>query len=133
MIKLYQGYNKILKCNICINKDTTHTYEIDDEIIGYFNLTPMLGCINIDYEILEKFRNRGMGNFFLENISHYASIKYKEFEKLLLLIEYNNIKSRKIALKNGYTEDYFLLSDMDNELSNKNVYTKVNSYYKKGL
>ena len=133
MIKLYQGCNKILKGKIHFDKEKSYIYEEDDKIIGYFNLVPVFGCMSIDYEILEEFRGRGLGNKFLEHITHYASIGNSEYEKLLLFIEYNNIRSKKIALKNGYTEDYYLLDGVDSELHNMNVYTKVNKYYKKGL
>lgn len=132
MIKLYQGCNEVLNGKICFDKDATHIYEVNDEIVGYFNLIPMLGCINIDYEILEEFRNKGMGNFFLENITSYASKKYRNCEKLLLLIAYDNIRSKKMALKNGYTEDFSIL-DGECELQNTHVFTKKNEYYKKGL
>lgn len=130
MIKLYEGCKDVLKNNIYFDRNTTHIYEVDDEIVGYFSLKPMLGCLNIDYELLEKYRDKGMGNLFLENITHYASQKYQDIEKLMLLIEYNNIKSKKIAEKNDYEIDYSIFVDGDSELHNTNVYTKKNKYYK---
>ena len=133
MIKIYQGCNKILNGKIYFDKEKTHIYEVDGAIAGYFNLTPMLNSINIDYELLEEFREIGMGNKFLEYISEYTGKKYSEYEKILLLIEYNNIKSKKIALKNGYEEDFFLFENDDCELHNTHVFTKKNEYYKKGL
>ena len=130
MVKLYEGCKDILKNKIYFDEKTTHVYEVDDEIIGYFSLKPMLGCLNIDYELLESYRNKGMGNKFLENITDYAAKKYADIEKLMLLIEYNNIKSKKIAEQNGYDIDYSIFVDGESELHNTNVYTKKNRYYK---
>ena len=126
MIKLYQGSDNVLKGEICFDRKNSYIYEIDDKIVGYFNLMPMMriGCINIDYELLEEYRNKGLGNLFLKNISDYAVAKYSEYKKLLLLIDYLNVKSEKMAIWNGYVEDYFLFDYDEEELPNKKVYTK---------
>ena len=135
MVNIYQGLDRELKNEkIRFNKKESYIYELDGKIIGYFNLTPILGCLNIDAEILEEFRGKGLGNEFLENISNYVASKCIEYNKnnenneieyLLLLIEPSNISAIKTAEKSGYLLDYTLFDgDVENELSGTSAYTK---------
>ncbi len=140
MVNIYQGLNEEQKDKILFKlkgnkirfyEKESYIYEVDGNIIGYFNLTPISGCLNIDAEILEEFRGKGLGNEFLENISDYVtslcstSSKYSDYENLLLLIEPSNISAIKTAEKNGYSLDYTLFDgDVENELFGNSAYTK---------
>ena len=142
MVNIYQGLNeeqedkihfKLKGNKIHFNIKESYIYEVDGEIIGYFNLTPIpeLGCIDISAIIFEEFRHTGLGNQFLKNISDYVtslcstSSKYSDYEILLLLIESSNISAIKTAEKNGYSLDYTLFDgDVENELSGTSAYTK---------
>ena len=132
MVNIYQGLDRELKSEkIRFNKKESYIYELDGKIIGYFNLTQISGCLNIDAEILEEFRGKGLGNEFLENISNYVASKCIEYnenneiEYLLLLIEPSNISAIKTAEKNGYSLNYTLFDgDVENELSGTSAYTK---------
>ena len=143
MVNIYQGLKEEQKDKILFKlkgnkirfyEKESYIYELDGKIIGYFNLTPISGCLNIDAEILEEFRGKGLGNEFLENISNYVASKCIEYnennenneiEYLLLLIEPSNISAIKTAEKNGYSLDYTLFDgDVENELSGTSSYTK---------
>ncbi len=143
MVNIYQGLNeeqedkilfKLKGNKIRFNIKESYIYDVDGNIIGYFNLTPISGCLNIDFEMLEEFRGKGLGNEFLENISNYVASKCIEYNKnnenneieyLLLLIEPSNISAIKTAEKNGYSLDYALFDgDVENELFGTSAYTK---------
>ena len=90
MVNIYQGLKEEQKDKILFKlkgnkirfyEKESYIYELDGKIIGYFNLTPILGCLNIDAEILEEFRGKGLGNDFLENISNYVASKCIEYNK----------------------------------------------------
>ena len=137
MVNIYQGLKEEQKDKILFKlkgnkirfyEKESYIYELDGKIIGYFNLTPISGCLNIDAEILEEFRGKGLGNDFLENISNYVASKCIEYNKnneIMKLNIYYYLLNLQTAEKNGYSLDYTLFDgDVENELSGTSSYTK---------
>lgn len=100
------------KCNLFknaifnFNKDS-YIVSLDGNIIGHFNIIRLGDDISLEYELLPKYQNRRLGNLFLKGIEEYINNNF-DFNKLLLLIKYDNKKSINVAINNGYQVDYSL-------------------------
>ena len=70
------------------------------EIIGSLEMDGKSDDLYINYCILEKYRNKGYCTKLLKEITIYLLNNIKQIS---LLIKEENIKSSKLALKNGYT------------------------------
>ena len=99
---------------------------MDNEIIGYFSFFLREDCIVIDCEIFEQYQNKGYGTIALSEFEDFLGNLY-EFDKYLLIIRYDNERSKKVALKSGYQIDYMLAEEMDEdgELTMYSPYVKV--------
>ena len=127
-IKIYKDENCDLFKNsqLCFTKNS-YIVSINDNIIGFFNAHIRQNDMMIDYELLEQYRGKGLGNYFLSIIEDYLSSNF-EFDRFLLIIKYDNEKSKKVALKNNYNLDYTMSEEMsiDGEMNMYAPYTKTN-------
>ena len=114
---------------IRFNKDS-YIVSLNNVVIGHFNLLfDMLGIknsISIEYELLKKFRNKGLGNDFYKIIENYV-INNLKYNQIILFIKYDNNNSINIALKNNYKIDYMYTELMEKcgEMTLFNPFVKV--------
>ena len=127
-IKIFQDsiHDLIKKADISFTNDS-YIVSINDKIIGFFNAHIRQNDMMIDYELLEEYRGIGLGNYFLSIIEDYLSTNF-EFDRFLLIIRYDNEKSKKVALKNNYSIDYDISEEMsiDGEMTMYTPYMKTN-------
>lgn len=135
-INIFKDPNCLLKSDkVCFNKDS-YIVSLNKTIIGYFNLSfnfiGLKDAIFIDYELLENFRNKGLGNYFYKIIEDYAIDNF-EFEEIVLLIHYKNESSKKIANKNGFQVNYDYCEIIQNsgEIRGYSPFTKTITKNKK--
>jgi len=122
-LRIYQDENckKFKDCDLCFNKNS-YIVSIESNILGFFKLIEYdKNTVLINYELLKKHRNMGIGSDFLKIIENYV-IENFEYEKIVLAIAYDNFRSLNIAIQ----QDYILDNDFDeqNELHNHNIYVK---------
>ena len=99
---------------------------LNDNIIGYFSFFLRDNYMVIDCEIFDEYQNKGYGTIALSEFEEFIGNKY-EFDKFLLIIRYDNERSKKVALKNNYKIDYLLIEEMDEygELTMHSPYVKT--------
>lgn len=122
-LKIYQDDNcRLFKdCDLCFNQNS-YIVSIESNILGFFKLIEYdKNTVLINYELLKKHRNMGIGSDFLKIIENYV-IENFDYEKIVLAIAYDNCKSMNIAIQ----QDYILDNDFDeqNELHNHKIYIK---------
>lgn len=118
--KIYNNNGvKLEDTNIGFNENS-YIVEINQKIIGYFNINYFGDDISFDYEILKEFQNKGIGNQFFKVIENWI-IQNLEFKRILLLVRYDNEKSKKIVNQNDYFIDY-------NELEKIEAYGEMTMY-----
>lgn len=130
--KIYKNNGVKLKdTNIGFN-DNSYIVEINHKIIGYFNINYFGDDISFDYELLKEFRNKGIGNNFFRIIEKWI-IANLDFNRILLLVKYDNEKSKNIVIQNDYYIDYNELENMekDGEMTMYLPYVKQFSKVKK--
>lgn len=119
--KIYKNNGvKLNGTSIVFNKNS-YLVEINNQIIGYFNVNCFDDAISFDYELLEEFQNNGLGNKFFQMIEHWI-VENFSFQKILLLVKYDNEKSKSIVSKNDYNIDY-------NELEKMEMYGEMTMYF----
>jgi hypothetical protein len=123
--------------NCCLFKDTiinfnknSYIVSLNGTIIGHFNLMShflnLEDCIAVEYELLPNFRNHKFGNTFYQIIETFISTNF-DYNQLVLFIKYDNISSKHIALKQGFTInfEYAELMNQNGEMTNYSPFTKV--------
>lgn len=110
-INIYKDPNCDLfkESEIYFNKDS-YIVSMNENVIGHFNLIyNLLGknMVSIDYELLEQYRGKKMGNLLFGIIESYV-IENTEVDNIVLLIKSDNIKSKTIAENYDYSFDYGL-------------------------
>ncbi len=123
-MKIYRDENCNLFKNseIYFNKDS-YIVSMNNNIIGHFNITKVENNLLLDYELLKQYRNIGLGNYFFQTIEKYVSSNF-EYEKIILIIKYDNKKSKSIALENNFSIDLDLIKKTKEEMSMYNPYSK---------
>ena len=122
-LKIYQDDNCTLfkKCDLFFDKNS-YIVATENNILGFFNLmTYDKKTVLIDYELLKEYRNKGIGNDFYKMIEQYV-IENFEYEKIILVIAYNNCRSTSIAIHHNYSLDNDF--DEQNEAHNHKIYIK---------
>ncbi len=122
-IKIYKDKNyDFSDCELSFDQNS-YIVSINNKVIGYFRLSIYnLKTVLLDYELVKKYQKIGIGNYFYGIIEKYIIDNY-DFEKIILMIKYDNISSIKIADENSYFIDYNLTEE--NEMHNSNVYMKT--------
>ncbi len=125
-LRIYHDENCNLFKNseIYFNKDS-YIVSLNSKIVGHFNVTKLGNDLLLDYELLKEYRNIGLGDYFFKIIEKYVVNNF-EFNKIILMIKYDNEKSKNIAAKNDYKIDYEFISENDiyGEMTMYNPYSK---------
>ena len=123
-IKIYKDKNcDLFKNSEIYFSDNSYIVSMNNNIIGHFNVTKLGNNLLLDYELLQQYRNIGLGNYFFQTIEEYVSNNF-EFDKIILMIKYDNKKSNNIAIKNKFAIDLDLAEQMDGEMKMYNPYSK---------
>lgn len=122
-IKIYKDKNyDFSDCELSFN-ESSYIVSINNKVIGYFKLTMYdLKTVLLDYELVKRYQKKGIGNYFYKIIEKYIIDNF-DFERIILMIRYDNKASTKIANEHSYFIDSNLIEE--NELHNFNVYTKT--------
>lgn len=130
--KIYKNNGvKIEKTSIVLNENS-YLVELNGNIIGYFNVNQFSDAVSFDYELIEKYRNAGLGNEFFKLVENWV-INNFDTKKILLLVRYDNDVSKHIICNNGYFIDYNELEtmNMSGEMTMHSPFVKVISSKKK--
>lgn len=122
-LNIYKDENckKTKDCDLYFDKDS-YIVAIESNILGFFSLTEYnKKTVLVNYELLKKYRNMGIGNDFYKIIEKYIIDNY-DYERIVLVISYDNCKSINIAISHNYTLDNEF--DELNEVRNHKVYAK---------
>lgn len=121
-VKIYKDKNyDFSECDLAFNENS-YIVSVGNKIIGYFRLTTYDNeTVLLDYELVKKYQNRGIGNYFYRLIERYIIDNY-DFEKVCLIIRYDSSASLKIAKKHSYLIDNVI--NEENEMHNYSVYVK---------
>lgn len=123
-LKIYQDENckKFKDCDLFFDKNS-YIVSIESNILGFFNfMTYDKKTVLINYELLKKHRNIGMGRDFYKIIEKYIIDNY-DYERIVLVISYDNYKSINIAINHNYILDNEF--DELNEVRNHKIYVKT--------
>ena len=124
-IRIYHDKNcDLFKNSEILFNEKSYIVSVDSMIIGHFNLNQINDYIAIDLELLKDFQKKGHGGFFLYIIESYINNHF-DFDKYLLLIRYDNKRSKYLAERNGYKIDYSFQEKNDGEMTMYNPYYKV--------
>lgn len=111
----------------CVIRFDENSYVVkkDDIIVGHFNLVPINDYISIEYEVLPKYRMQGIGTSMINFIEKYLT-DILGYDRILLLIKYDNEGSLKIAKKSDYKVDCELSEEiaLTGEMTNYIPYVK---------
>lgn len=121
-VKIYKDKNyDFNECDLAFNENS-YIVSVGNKIIGYFRLTTYDNeTVLLDYELVKKYQNRGIGNYFYRLIERYIIDNY-DFKKVCLIIKYDNSASLKIAKKHSYLIDNVV--NEENEMHNYSAYVK---------
>lgn len=121
-IKIYKDENYDFgDCDLSFDKNS-YIVSINNKIIGYFRLSVYDSkTVLLDYELIKKYQKKGIGNYFYKIIEKYI-INNFDFERIILMIRFDNKASTKIADEHSYFIDYSLTEE--NEMHNFNAYVK---------
>ena len=102
-----------------------------DVIYGFYNVKKIENdnLVLIEYALLKMFRGNHFGQTFLNKIIDIVSKENKNIEKIVLMIRYDNIISKKIAEKEEFKIDINLMEQLEDEITNFIPYSKNNKYY----
>ena len=123
---------KLLKnTEIDFNKDS-YVVSTNDNIIGHFNLKRKLFDVKnvtfLEYELLKKYRGKGLGKLFLRIIEIHLQEDYG-LEEVYLLVKNDNELAKIVASNFGYSIDFNYTSDENYTL----FYKKLSKVKKKIL
>ena len=110
--------------------EDSYIVSYDDRIVGYFNLGSGIfsrdNSVSLEYELLPKYRGKGLGNLFLETVEDYVRNE-EDIDEIDLLIYYDNERSKKIAVFNNYKINYADVEMMDRygEMTNYYPFSKI--------
>lgn len=129
-VRILQDFNYQLQTtDIVFNKDS-YIVLVDNIVIGHFNLLfNIFGVkdkVSIDYELLESFRNKKYGFSFYQIIENYVVENFNP-DEIILLVKYDNEKSKRIVEKNGFSVNYSYMEKINElgEMSNYITYSKT--------
>lgn len=122
-LNIYKDENckKFNDCDLYFDKNS-YIVSIESDILGFFNLTEYdKKTVLVDYELLKKHRDLGIGSEFYKIIEQYIMENFS-YEKIVLAISYDNCKSINIAINHNYILDNEF--DENNEVRNHKIYVK---------
>lgn len=103
---------------------------INNDIIGFYTVRNIRDYLTVEYNLLNKYRNKGLGNIFVKNILEVICKEYENVSKIYLLIDIDNVKSINVALSNGFSPEINVDEQIITEMPNYRIYSKINEYYK---
>lgn len=118
-----------IKERLIMNNDNLfgngYIVKIEDEIVGYFYISPVVrDKVELEYSILKSYRGRGLGRKILNKVSKYLLDNYN-IKDAYLTIDPSNQNSTFIAEESGFY--------MDEEEYAQNGYTGLITFTKENL
>ena len=94
-----------------------------NNVVGYLYITSKSNRhIYLEYLILKKYRNKGIGKYTLENVIDYIFSNNLDLREIRLSIDKSNLASMALANSLGFIDD-------ENYQSDKIDFIKDNPYY----